>query len=167
MEKFLPGREFTALVVGDKDQGVYVYPVVERVFKKDLEEHQRILGFDRYWSGYDLDGGKPKEEDRLYYYALAPAPMMVSTPLSLSLFQVLKYLKFCLKDRLKALAKDAYLAMDGNGYGRVDMRSDAMEFDAPVYVLEVNANCSLSFDLNSSVGEVNLFHCTKFYIYVF
>ena len=56
VERFLAGREFTALVSGDELAGVHVYTVVERVFNTNLKTYQRILAFDRYWDGYDLDG---------------------------------------------------------------------------------------------------------------
>jgi hypothetical protein len=56
VERFLAGREFTAFVVGDKEHGTRVYPVAERVFNPKLLKYQRILAFDRYWDGYDLNG---------------------------------------------------------------------------------------------------------------
>ncbi|KAF9943715.1 hypothetical protein BGZ70_005518, partial [Mortierella alpina] len=46
VEKFLAGREFTALVVGDKDWGVRVYPVAERAFDSKLGKFERLLAFD-------------------------------------------------------------------------------------------------------------------------
>ena len=55
------------------------------------------------------------------------------------------------------LARDAYVACGGNGYGRVDIRTKNYQTCEP-YVLEVNANCGLSFGSNSSsLGEV-LYH---------
>jgi hypothetical protein len=92
---------------------------------------------------------------------------------------------------LRQLAQDAYVALGGSGYGRytlalyflifllpgssfyhtkinnknfshdrVDIRSDAMD-SQNVFVLEVNANCGVSFNVNeftSTVGEVLLHH---------
>ena len=58
------------------------------------------------------------------------------------------------QDRLKQVARDAYMACDGSGYGRVDIRTRNMDELDP-YVLEVNANCGLSFGENSSsLGEI-------------
>jgi D-alanine-D-alanine ligase-like ATP-grasp enzyme len=49
IEKFLAGREFTVLIVGDKNRGTKVYTPVERAFNKELEDEKRILDFDSYW----------------------------------------------------------------------------------------------------------------------
>lgn len=47
VEKFLAGREFTALVVGDKSWGVRVFPVAERAFDSRLGKFERLLAFDQ------------------------------------------------------------------------------------------------------------------------
>jgi len=47
VERFLAGHEFTALVVGDKDWGVKVYSVAERVFDPKLGRFERLLAFDQ------------------------------------------------------------------------------------------------------------------------
>jgi hypothetical protein len=118
----------------DVNQGTKVFTVAERVFNSKLSEEQRILAFDRYWQGYDLDGNAPKDEDKLYHYQPAPPSLQA---------------------RLAKLALDAYVALGGHGYGRVDMRSDCYEDNKmKIYVLEVNANCGLSFDSSSSMGEI-------------
>jgi D-alanine-D-alanine ligase-like ATP-grasp enzyme len=136
VERFLSGREFTAFVMGDAQQGLRVLRVAERVFNEKLQTYQRILAFDRYWDGYDLQGNKPQEQtDPVYKYAMAPEewqPMLVD------------------------IASRAYLALGGSGYGRVDMRTDGME-SKDVYVLEVNANCGVSFNVDeftSTVSEI-------------
>ena len=99
-----------------------------------LPEHQRLLAFDRYWAGYDLDGSVPEEAEKMVHYAPAHASV---------------------QEKLKEIARNAYLALKGSGYGRVDMRSDSYDLASmKVYVLEVNANCGLSFDDSSSMGEV-------------
>ncbi|KAF9989682.1 hypothetical protein BGZ75_005359 [Mortierella antarctica] len=126
VEKFLAGREFTALVVGDKDWGVQVYPVAERAFDSKLGKFERLLAFDKYWDGYDLEGGQGNEDFCKYQMA-----------------------DEAWQEKLKQVAKDAYLALDGSGYGRVDIRTVEMDVCEPV-VLEVNANCGLSFEKDSS-----------------
>ncbi|KAF9205750.1 hypothetical protein BGZ49_003551 [Haplosporangium sp. Z 27] len=129
VEKFLAGREFTALVVGDKDWGVKVYPVAERAFDPKLGKFERILAFDKYWEGYDLKGGNGKEDtEELCKYQMANVAW---------------------QDKLQEVAKKAYLALQGTGYGRVDIRTLDMDSCNP-FVLEVNANCGLSFDKDSS-----------------
>ncbi|KAK3846172.1 MAG: hypothetical protein J3R72DRAFT_434301 [Linnemannia gamsii] len=126
VERYLAGREFTALVIGDKDWGVRVYPVAERAFDPKLGKFERLLAFDQYWDGYDLEGGSGNED--FCKYAIANDAW---------------------QDHLQQVAKDAYLALEGSGYGRVDIRTVEMDICEPV-VLEVNANCGLSFEKDSS-----------------
>ncbi|KAF9992716.1 hypothetical protein BGZ79_002740, partial [Entomortierella chlamydospora] len=98
VERFLAGREFTVLVVGDKDWGIKVFPVAERAFDPKLGKFERILAFDKYWEGYDLEGGHGKEDDEeLCKYQMANEAW---------------------QDQLQEVAKNAYLALRGNGYGR-------------------------------------------------
>jgi D-alanine-D-alanine ligase len=131
-EKFIDGPEFTVFVVSDKTApiGARAYPPVQRLFHKDLPAHERFLSFDRYWSEF-------KEESRLspdqpfYRYGIAPEH---------------------LSGRLADLATRAYVALEGRSYGRVDIRLD--EETDELFVLEVNANCGLSGDTETSVGEM-------------
>ncbi|KAK3828579.1 MAG: hypothetical protein J3Q66DRAFT_275363 [Benniella sp.] len=126
VERFLAGHEFTALVVGDKDWGVKVYSVAERVFDPKLGKFERLLAFDQYWDGYDLQGGSGNNGFCQYQIA-----------------------NEAWQEQLKLISKDAYLALGGSGYGRVDIRTTEMGRCEPV-VLEVNANCGLSFEKDSS-----------------
>lgn len=114
VETFLAGKEFSAVVTGSEKAGVVVYPVAERVFNPELPEREKILAFDQYWDGYDLEGGKGNGSV-LYWYALAAEEW---------------------QKELQKIAKEAYLACEGNGYGRVDIRTrNRNELDA--VVLEV------------------------------
>ncbi|KAG0257404.1 hypothetical protein BG011_003963 [Mortierella polycephala] len=129
VEKFLAGREFTALVIGDKDWGVRVYPVAERAFDPKLGKFERLLSFDQYWDGYDLEGNMgDTSNEEFCKYEIANKDW---------------------QEHLQQVARDAYLALDGSGYGRVDIRTIEMDGCEPV-VLEVNANCGLSFEKDSS-----------------
>jgi D-alanine-D-alanine ligase len=132
VEQFIDGPEFTVLVVADRSapRGARAYPPAQRIFHSDLPGHERFLSYDRYWSEY-------KEESRLsdrepfYRYGRAPdqyAPLLAD------------------------LAERAFVAVDGTGYGRVDIRVDAATGRG--YVLEVNSNCGLSGDRETSVGEL-------------
>lgn len=154
VEKFLKGREFTAFIMGDAQQGLHVYDVVERVFNTKLKTFERILAFDRYWDGYDLNGkislfhqmhafswamsgNAPQNAEQLYWYEKAPENF---------------------QHRLKTIAQNAYVSLGGSGYGRVDMRTDSLDgSDEDAWVLEVNANCGISFNVNeftSTHGEI-------------
>ena len=82
-----------------------------------------------------MKGNKPENTEQVYWYERAPDD---------------------LQNGLKSVAERAYLALDGNGYGRVDMRTESME-DAAPWVLEVNANCGVSFNVDeftSTHGEI-------------
>lgn len=135
-EAFLDGPEFTVFVIGDRTApcGVRAYPAVQRIFHSALPAAERFLSYDRYWSEYKEESRLPEGEP-FYRYGLAPAD---------------------LQDRLTDLAIRAFLALDGTGYGRVDIRLD--ERTSQLYVLEVNSNCGLSGDRETSVGE--LLHLT-------
>ncbi|KAJ3390320.1 hypothetical protein HDU92_000559 [Lobulomyces angularis] len=121
VEQFLPGREFTVLVTGDKDIGLEIYTPAERVFNKNLEKFEKFLSFDQYWK-YELEGKVPEySADDFYWYEAAPIEWQME---------------------LKEIARNAYNACGGNGYGRVDIRTKSLDkLDA--FVLEVNANCGI------------------------
>lgn len=131
-EPYIDGREFTVLCVADVNapQGVRVLEPGERVFNPALPEDQRFLTFERVCGDYAHDERLPEGVD---LYGYAPAPVGVHA-------------------RLIDLARSAYLAVDGSGYARVDIRAQRATGEA--YVLEVNANCALSSDDTSSVGSI-------------
>ena len=138
MEKFLRGREFTVLVTGDANVGLKVFPALERAFSESLPIEQRFLAFERYWNGYDLDGRAPAHDVRLFEFKKAPEEFQPA---------------------LQQLARDAYLALGGTGYGRVDIRSDDLH-SSRFFVLEVNAQCDVTYSPSSTVGEVSSYCST-------
>jgi D-alanine-D-alanine ligase len=131
-ERFVDGPEFTVFVIADRNApgGARAYPPVQRLFHSALPPHERFLSYDRYWSEYKVESRLPEGEP-FYRYGLAPAR---------------------LGGRLADLAVRAFLALDGAGYGRVDIRLESRT--DTLFVLEVNANCGLSGDRETSVGEM-------------
>jgi D-alanine-D-alanine ligase len=131
-ERFVDGPEFTVFVIADRraPRGARAYPPVQRLFHSALPAHERFLSYDRYWSEYKEEPRLPEGEP-FYRYGMAPAR---------------------LRDRLAELAERAFVALHGQGYGRVDIRLE--ERTDTLYVLEVNANCGLSGDQETSVGEM-------------
>jgi len=131
-EKFVDGPEFTVFVVSDRTapHGARAYPPVQRLFHRDVPAHERFLSFDRYWSEYKEESRFSSDEP-FYRYGLAPER---------------------LAPRLADLAERAYAALEGRSYGRVDIRLH--EPTDELFVLEVNANCGLSGDTETSVGEM-------------
>ncbi|KAJ3340611.1 hypothetical protein HDU93_006726, partial [Gonapodya sp. JEL0774] len=129
-ERFLDGREFTVLLVGTPPDPVVVYRPAERVFSSELEGPDRMLQFDRYWK---TDAGS------FYTYVNLSSE------------------EHLLEEHIVRIAKEAYAACGGSGYGRVDLRTTSrQEKDGwEVLVLEVNANPSLAFDpLMSTSGAI-------------
>jgi len=133
-ERFIDGPEFTVLVVSDKSAplGARAYPPAQRLFHSALPRHERFLSYDRYWSEYKEESRLPEGEP-FYRFGHAPAH---------------------LRARLADLAVRAFAAVGGQGYGRVDIRLDEQADE--LFVLEVNANCGISGDKETSVGEILL-----------
>jgi D-alanine-D-alanine ligase len=134
-EKFIAGPEFTTFITGSYDQpdDLKVYQPVERVFNEKLPEHEKFLSFDRLWDTYENE--KPvgeKEYENLWEYFKPDAT---------------------LEHAIKQLSIDAYCAVNGTGYGRIDIRMD--KATGKMYVLEVNSQCGLSEDENhTSIGAM-------------
>ncbi|KXS12607.1 glutathione synthetase ATP-binding domain-like protein [Gonapodya prolifera JEL478] len=129
-ERFLDGREFTVLLVGTPPGPLLVYPPAERVFSPELDGPDRMLQFDKYWK---TDAGS------FYSYVNLSADEQE------------------LEEELIDIARNAYTACGGIGYGRVDLRTTRREKSTnwEIMVLEVNANPSLAFDpLMSTSGAI-------------
>lgn len=129
-EAFIKGREFTSFIIGSGNN-LFVYPPVERVFHQSLPELERFLSFDRLWEFYEAEKPIGDYEDFYNYFP-------VEEPLSREII---------------ALSKEAYRAVGGTGYARVDFRRD--EATGKLFVLEVNAQCGLSEDeAHTSIGAI-------------
>jgi D-alanine-D-alanine ligase len=132
-ERFVNGPEFTVFVLGSPDfpETARVYPPVERAFNLGLPDEERFFSYDRYWEIYKEETPLP-EGQRMYEYRLAEPD---------------------LQKRLADIAWQAYCAVGGAGYGRVDFRMD--KNTGELFVLEVNANCGISSpEDDSSVGNI-------------
>jgi D-alanine-D-alanine ligase len=140
VEQFINGREFAVFVLGSAKQpeNLKIYPSLERVFHPSLPETERFLSHYRYWGKNEGETSLLSEEQFCYYRLAEPE----------------------LHKRLCNLAKRAYCAVDGNGYGRVDIRMARASQE--LLVLEVNSNCAISskplFDFTdpnaTSVGTI-------------
>ena len=133
VERFIDGPEFTVFLTGSHDfpENRHVYPPLERVINPRLPAGERFLSHDRYWQKFGEEPPLPPGE-HLYINQLAPDET---------------------REILQSLAWQAHCAVRGKGYSRVDIRADAASGQA--YVLEVNANCSLSSpEDDTSVGNI-------------
>ncbi len=133
VEEFIKGREFTTLIVGSSShpEQIHVYPPVERVFHKSLSEKEQFLSFDRLWETYDKESPLPDQGNFYDYYQ--PENELIQ--------------------QLEQISIEAFKAVGGTGYGRLDIRMDKQS--GQLYVLEVNAQCGLSEDENyTSIGAI-------------
>ncbi|MBS1626822.1 MAG: ATP-grasp domain-containing protein [Bacteroidetes bacterium] len=132
-EQFIDGPEYTVLIAGsyNKPETAIIYAPVERVFHHSLPDNEKFLSFDRLWEIYEDETPMPNNEN-FYEY--------VSPPISLH-------------EKIKQISWNAYVAVKGKGYTRVDLRMDKK--NGNIYVLEVNAQCGLSDDENyTSIGAI-------------
>ena len=111
MQEFLDGRELNVGILGDE-----VLPVAEIDFATMPPSHWRLVSYAAKW-----DAGSAED---LGSVARCPAPLDEE-----------------LAGRARCLALEAWRAVDGSGYGRVDLRADG---DGRLHVLEVNPNPDLS-----------------------
>ena len=140
-ESFITGREFTTMITGSSRHPEHcrVYYPVERVFHASLPEQEKFLSFDRLWEIYEEESPMPKNEN---FYEYEP----VTTELA---------------EEIRRISLEAYHAVNGTGYTRVDIRMD--DKTGKLYVLEVNAQCGLSEDEDyTSIGAILRVNGTSF-----
>ena len=133
IEQFINGPEFTTLIVGsgDRPDECIHYQPAERIFHSSLSDKEKFLSFDRLWEFYENESAMPGEENFFDYYL--PVAELIPA--------------------LQQLTLDAYMAVHGSGYARIDIRMDAKT--KKLYVLEVNSQCGLSEDEDhTSIGAI-------------
>ncbi|MDQ2862930.1 MAG: hypothetical protein M3R50_04620, partial [Bacteroidota bacterium] len=132
-EKFIDGPEFTTLIVGNgaNIRQCKIYMPVERFFNASLPAHEKFLSFDRLWEIYEHE--TPINDNEDFYNYRTPDSSLIK--------------------RICRISFDAYKAVRGKGYGRIDIRMDSCT--GKMYVLEVNAQCGISEDENfTSIGAI-------------
>lgn len=140
-ESFINGPEFTVLISGSYDHpgNAKIYTPVERVFNAALPDDEKFLSFDRLWEFYEDEAPMP-DEANFFEYALTTAALI---------------------NDIQKISWDAFVAVRGCGYTRVDIRMDKKTGN--LYVLEVNAQCGLSEDENyTSIGAILRFNQKTF-----
>lgn len=133
VEQFIKGPEFTTLIVGSSSnfEKCISYLPVERVFHSSLPETEKFLSFDRLWEFYENESAMPGEAN-FFEYFLPDVSLIPS---------------------IQRITYDAYAAVAGTGYSRIDIRMDSQT--KKLYMLEVNAQCGLSGDEdNTSIGAI-------------
>jgi len=100
-------------------------------FHPSLPEKEKFLSFDRLWEIYEEE--TPMPEDGNFYEYQSPDASLI--------------------EEIKQLSWDAYCAVKGRGYTRIDIRMD--KETKKLYVLEVNAQCGISEDEDfTSIGAI-------------
>lgn len=133
VEQFITGPEFTTFVVGSScdNGGCEVFPAVERIFHESLPDEEKFLSFDRLWEIYEDEKPMPGNENFYNYHR--PSATLAKA--------------------LEEITLNAYKAVGGMGYGRLDIRMD--KNTGKLYMLEVNAQCGLSEDEDyTSIGAI-------------
>jgi D-alanine-D-alanine ligase len=133
IEEFIKGPEFTTLIVGpsDRPDDCIHYTPAERVFHNSLPETEKFLSFDRLWEFYEKETAMPVAAN-FFEYGMPDTRLIPD---------------------LQKMTMDAYAAVKGNGYARLDIRMDAET--GKLYMLEVNAQCGLSEDEDhTSIGAI-------------
>jgi D-alanine-D-alanine ligase len=125
-ERFIDGPEFTVFVLGNwrDPQSVRCLPPAERVFNASIPDGEKFLSYERYW------GFSAPPDGRAFYSYEACDPRLATA--------------------IEEISKLAYVAVRGRGYARVDLRMD--RGTGELFVLEVNANCAISEDDQTSTG---------------
>lgn len=133
VEQFITGPEFTSFIIGSATAPgqCEVFPPVERIFHESLPDEEKFLSFDRLWEIYEDERPMPGNENFYNYHRPAEH----------------------LRKALEEISLQAYLAVGGMGYGRLDIRMD--QNTGKLYMLEVNAQCGLSEDEDyTSIGAI-------------
>lgn len=133
VEQFITGPEFTSFIIGSSTTPGHceVFPPVERIFHESLPDEEKFLSFDRLWEIYEDERPMPGNEN-FYNYHRPPDHLVKA---------------------LEEISLQAYLAVGGMGYGRLDIRMD--KNTGKLYMLEVNAQCGLSEDEDyTSIGAI-------------
>ena len=132
-EKFIIGQEFTTFLVGSylKPEEIIFYTPIERVFNQEIPVTEQFLSFDRLWETYEEE--MPLEQDAFLFNYVKPEEQLIPI--------------------LKKLSIDAFIALKGTGYTRIDFRREAAS--GRFFVLEANAQCGISEDENfTSIGAI-------------
>jgi D-alanine-D-alanine ligase len=129
-ERFIDGPEFTVFVLGNwrEPDSVRCLAPVERIFNASIPDGEKFLSYERYWGVYCEEAPPP---DGLPFYGYGACDARLA-------------------EGMVEVARDAYIAVRGMGYARVDLRMDRVTGE--MFVLEVNANCGLSEDDQTSTG---------------
>jgi D-alanine-D-alanine ligase len=121
-ERFIVGPEYTVFLVGSDgfEAEKRIYPPLRRFFHPSLSAEESFVTYERNWNKYNEE--IPLANNELIFSEKLAEPEVI--------------------EMLSELAWNAHCAINGKGYSRVDIRVD--ENTGRPYVLEVNANCSLS-----------------------
>ncbi|KAF9127600.1 hypothetical protein BGW39_005765 [Mortierella sp. 14UC] len=102
VEEYITGREYTVLVSGSSATGIKVYKVLERVFRSEIPERERMLTHDMKWGENNYGADESVKAAQWWMQICSDAD----------------------QERLQSIAKSIYASFGGNGYCRMDLRED-------------------------------------------
>ncbi|KAF9271538.1 hypothetical protein BGZ74_005920, partial [Mortierella antarctica] len=114
VEEYITGREYTALVSGSERTGIHVYKVLERVFRAQIPERERLLTHEMKW-GENCYGKNASVAAASWWMQICTEPDQT---------------------RVQKVSKEIYASFGGNGYCRMDLREDFRT--GKIYVVDVN-----------------------------
>jgi D-alanine-D-alanine ligase len=118
VERYIEGREIYVSMLGRRDGGIDLLPLHEIDFSEMPAGRPRIVSFAAKW-----------DESSVEYRGTKPVPC-AGLPDDAA-------------ERIAAVARAGFAAMELRDYGRLDLRLAA---DGTPYVIDVNPNCDLSED---------------------
>ncbi|KAF8938946.1 hypothetical protein EDD21DRAFT_341858 [Dissophora ornata] len=130
VEEYITGREYTVLVSGSLETGIRVYKVLERVFRSQIPERERMLTHEMKWGDNNYGTDESVKTASWWMQICSDAD----------------------QKRLQPMAEDIYASFGGNGYCRMDLREDHRT--GQVFVVDVNANCSIDEDEDCAMGKI-------------
>ncbi|KAF9207428.1 hypothetical protein BGZ49_000451 [Haplosporangium sp. Z 27] len=130
VEEYITGREYTVLVSGSHETGIKVYKVLERIFRLQVPERERLLTHEMKWGDNNYGSDETVETASWWMQICSDAD----------------------QERLQPMAMAIYASFGGNGYCRMDLREDQRTNE--VFIVDVNVNCSIDEDEDCAMGKI-------------
>ena len=102
------------LVSGSQETGIRVYKVLERVFRSQIPERERMLTHEMKWGDNNYGSDESVKTASWWMQVCSDAD----------------------QERLQPMAENIYASFGGNGYCRMDLREDHRT--SQVFVIDVN-----------------------------
>lgn len=126
-EEYIVGTEYTCLTTGDASVGIKTYRCAQRTFRSDVPPTESFLSFNMKWESWSAQ----PNEGKWWYESIKDSELNL---------------------RIQKTAEEVYRRIGGRGYCRMDIRVSSST--GRIYVVDVNANCSIDSDEESSLAYI-------------